>query len=941
MSIAGYATPKFAKERGCRTLVIQPDLYYTKVGLSTFQAPLAVPSLIAVPTDVRTSVFWDVQPFHMRLAAKYLRDSASLPTEADKKGTKQILSEDIMYETLADHLADPTSSACGVLAGEDALNLPLDSNYVVKRIFGPQGRFAYSAYPSRLLLTACIEAFFRALFAETLREAEHAANNDLELLASAKQDASPSNQEQPSTDSDAMDSNQPPRPHGPGAAITASTSAATPTGAAAVAGAGMNASASTGTTNPFVQPAEELTSITAATTNIYGPNGRTLLPSLERLQMFHKRRRLNYAQYPREPGQYAVLVIVHESADARDLQLMAEVLFDRIGFGGVLFQQHGSLVSSFTGNGSLLVHSSDAFSQLVSSDPNNVFVNNWAIPLHVTGEGLMCVLGSVLARAVEKGFAGDLCNLPCILGFTRGFFKQCIGIQSYKVELTNSSLSKFKSMIFEALQTLAVPKELLSFYDASFTASYAAVASETGGSADTTATAEGFLFLRGVFHTILLRLEYLVYRLVLQGALSFTDSNSQLTMEIVYPYRTLRARAGADGGIALSNDAPVSCKASCRLGQLSNLAAELATKPSTYLLSPSDISTSLFLLDDSGAPTYQALEDSAGPLNSIIASSGLTFLDLESCRVLPFASCIVPDYMSTYLAHSIATGANGRLLRRTIDVGAHSQTLANEKALSKAEAIVGQALINDRTPLPTLPWRCSCRVASTSTTAAAQDSPVFPDHNFIVADLVDTIWASFTHLIRLMDSSETERRRINVITKVADANQGQGQAQASPRSGEPVGLSDDVARKSPAIAPEPAPKQTGQNVAGASAALGGTERALIISRALVLAKNMLITGPLASVTGIQQHITTETSRCLQKHSEIASTITNESLEFSFYAFDWFDQNFSDPFQSLTWLCGAWSIFTDAAIESFVACEEWDTFGTRAFAEKLPFYYPED
>lgn len=67
MQSVSYAAPKFAKERGCRTIVLVPDEYETRIGLAHGTEPILVPALVAVRTRESPTRGSGVHRYHFPL----------------------------------------------------------------------------------------------------------------------------------------------------------------------------------------------------------------------------------------------------------------------------------------------------------------------------------------------------------------------------------------------------------------------------------------------------------------------------------------------------------------------------------------------------------------------------------------------------------------------------------------------------------------------------------------------------------------------------------------------------------------------------------------------------------------------------------------------------------------------------------------------------------
>ena len=204
MQPVSYAAPKFAKERGCRTIVLVPDEYETRIGLAHGTEPIVVPALVAVrtresPTQGSGTHRYNFPLLYERFMLNVLANGYPQAPLSTFQGLKRdypqmVPSADTIDE--ADNDEQIKELSAPFLFGKDVLSASLAENYDVYNMFFGGGRLNIQGCSSLLQYLKLLERFIRYLFTQVVSRFESSLIELQELTGAFKVNQEPKRAEQ-------------------------------------------------------------------------------------------------------------------------------------------------------------------------------------------------------------------------------------------------------------------------------------------------------------------------------------------------------------------------------------------------------------------------------------------------------------------------------------------------------------------------------------------------------------------------------------------------------------------------------------------------------------------------------------------------------------------------------------------------------------------------
>ncbi|KAH0577567.1 hypothetical protein SS50377_20921 [Spironucleus salmonicida] len=326
--------PKFAQERGCRTIVIYPDDLETQVSVAIKYKPQNFASFIAFPHQEAT-YYAENQNILLKLRHNESNqvDLAKVLAEAVKNKPArldQMASEDVFSKTRSE-VPSLISQTDGYIFADDCYNLAPQANQYIHQIFTAGGHLNYefNGVPRPTTTQELLFNFLKEVIGRSIQGIEK--QEMIEFPSSASQATQQ---------------------------ILKSV-------------------------EQNMQQPEEINyeTVNALSNNIYGAGGRTLIPK-SNIPLFHKRRKLDPSVFPDNLSSYICMVILPDDIGSTELKIWQEVLFDKLGFAGVELIQQSVAVSAVTGRGGLVFSSSLQKTSLTCVEPFYPVIHGLQAPVH-------------------------------------------------------------------------------------------------------------------------------------------------------------------------------------------------------------------------------------------------------------------------------------------------------------------------------------------------------------------------------------------------------------------------------------------------------------------------------------------------------------------------------------------------------------------------------
>lgn len=950
MQSVSYAAPRFAKERGCRTIVLVPNEYETRIGLAHGTEPFLVPSLVAVrtresPTQGCGAHTYNFPLLYERIMLNMLANGCPQAPLSIFQGFKKdyphmVPSADTIDEADSDEqvkeLSDP------FLFGKDALSASLAENYSIYNLFSGGGHLNICGCDTQLQYLKLLERFIRYLFQQVVSRFESSLIELQELTGAFKVNQEPKRAEQPGTSvpSASMGSAT--------GQVSGSTTASTSANAitlVTVASNGLDtaegAEGAEGidgevqdvkqekkarpkakrpcvqitkddtivadTDIPLYQPESELRQVTAATSNLFGTNARSLLPNREKIQLFHKRRRLNYLAAPYAPEQYTIALVLPDTVTRVELNIWTELIYNRLGFSGAFISTTTPMASSFSSASSMTLFSTTSCSKACISDPSNFALNNTYAPLPICGDVILGTMATVLHSIVEVAkkkippidTAESISNIVALHDF----------LHLYLLTKENALLY-FQGHYTQLLEKLVLPKQsLLAQY----------LDQKSNCSSD-----EFNCFAENIIKHVMFSSEHVLLSLIRGNGLSYTALIAQskpnddvqtpvISLVQTYPQRFL------------------------------SIMARRQSEQSSEDNESGSIDRSI---ERESGPIFTCLTVSLGYVGMVAA---VCLLDnwLSDTPQPHFPVLYANQYTGTGLEKFMVNDINFSI--RTLSQSDHMQNLNASRLLDiDSNACISQFSI----PFDTIKADILHIYGATSSKDPSVSVPI----NTILASKYGTpstipktksiLFAIFMHLLRLSYHVDNVLNKDDVKGKV-----GQSTASAS-ATVKDAPLDDqeipDSAREpltkamAATTAAMPASTTTltkGKSQGGAVVGAGINSK---VSSVLQIFNSILTTGMLTYLPGLVEYIGQSflNDDCYPELLELG--VKKDNVVVKSANLEWLDQNFRigpDRTASLEWLGCAWGALCDAGIECYVTIEEFRAYGIRVFMERALFFYP--
>lgn len=946
MQSVSYAAPRFAKERGCRTIVLVPDEYETRIGLAHGTEPFLIPSLVAVRTresPVRGcgTHTYNFPLLYERIMLNILANGYPQAPLSTFQGFKKdyphmVPSADTIDEADNDEqvkeLSDP------FLFGKDALSASLAENYNVYNLFSKGGHLNVNGCSTQLQYLKLLERFIRYLFHQVVSRFESSLIELQELTGAFKVNQEPKRTEQPdipapgaSVESTAGQVSMP-------AATPAApnTNAVSTTVKATTAVASINPDTVDGaegetqevkqekkprpktkrpcvqitkddtivadTDIPTYQPESELRQVTAATSNLFGTNARSLLPNRERIQLFHKRRRLNYLAAPYTPEQYTIAIVLPDTITRAELNIWTELIYDRLGFSGAFISTATPMASSFSNASCMTISATASCSKACMADLSNFSLNNTYAPMPICGDVILGTVATVLHSIVDVAkkkippidTAESISNLVTLHDF----------LHLYLLTKENALLY-FQGQYVQLLEQLILP-------DKSLLAQYLNQRSNY--------SPEEFNCLaETIIKHIMFNSEHVLFNLIRGNGLSYTALLEQPSDDVQAPVISL-----------------------------------VQTYPQKFLSAIIKRQSEQSNGDIVKGGIDRDKEQSGSIFTCLTVSLGYVGLVAAVCLLDNWLfETPKPHFPILYVNQHVETGLEKHMINdsnfsvRTLSQNDHIQNLNVSRLLDiDSNACIGQFSIsfdivkNDVLNIyeTTINADPSVTVPISAILASKYGTPS------TLPKAQSVLFAIFMHLLRLS-------HHVDSVLNKDEAKGKAGQSAVSASTTVTKDAPPDELEISDAIR-EPLTKSTtsmpasainlakGKPQGGATAA--GTGLNSKVSSVLQIFSSILTTGMLIYLPGLVEYIGQKfvDEDSYPELSELG--VKKDDIVIKSANLDWLDQNFRigpDRTASLEWLGCAWSALCDAGIECYVTSEEFHAFGIRVFMERALFFYP--
>ncbi|TNJ28443.1 hypothetical protein GMRT_12575 [Giardia muris] len=449
-----YAPPRFAKERGCRTLVISPGGVATRAGLASDAEPLSVHSFVAI----RQSGEYGQHEYHFPL----LYEEVMLHTLAngipdfpigDLAPAKRAHPRDSpLFDALDETVDDVTIEEAdeGLVFGEGVTQLSPGVKYGVHALFCDGGHLNVDACDSLLQYLTLLERYIAYLFERVVRRYEAELTELAELTGAFVLNQAPvMAQPQPHP---AEDLTGPARSDEEAGQVTTSR----PKSKRRLVQVREDETIVADIDICTYQTDDELGQITTATSNLYGSNNRTFLPTRARIQLFHKRRRLNYLAAPYTKGDYLIALCLPDDVTQAEVSLWLDVI-RRLGFGGMHFCTQSNLAYSLHLNPSVILLADNTTGKATIVDSASPSLHGAHIPLPWSGN---VFLATVILSLISLHQTGSN-DYPELTAFA-GAIHNSLLFSLFTPEL---SLLYFQGLYVQVLERLTFPdKDLQGAY---------------------------------------------------------------------------------------------------------------------------------------------------------------------------------------------------------------------------------------------------------------------------------------------------------------------------------------------------------------------------------------------------------------------------------------------------------------------------------------------
>ena len=920
MQPVSYAAPKFAKERGCRTIVLVPDEYETRIGLAHGTEPIVVPALVAVrtresPTQGSGTHRYNFPLLYERFMLNVLANGYPQAPLSTFQGLKRdypqmVPSADTIDE--ADNDEQIKELSAPFLFGKDVLSASLAENYDVYNMFFGGGRLNIQGCSSLLQYLKLLERFIRYLFTQVVSRFESNLIELQELTGAFKVNQEPKRAEQldshgASGPSTGLSTVSVAVSHNPDVADMADggevqevkqEKKARPKAKRPCVQITKDDTIVADTDIPVYQPESELRQVTAATSNLFGTNARSLLPTRERLQLFHKRRRLNYLAAPYDPRQYTIAIVLPDTVSRAELSIWTELIYNRLNFSGAFISTATPMASSFSSASCMTLSATASCSKACIADPSNFSLNNTYAPLTLCGDVILGTVAGILHTLVEVGkkktpsidTTESMSNLIALHDF----------LHLYLLTKENSLLY-FQGNYAQLLKQLILPdKALLTQY----------LNHQSNCSKE-----EFNRFAEAVIKHILFNSEHVLFNLVRNNGISYTTLIAQPTEDVQAPV------------ISLVQSYPQSF-----LSVMTKRQAEQRGGDGENAKRDSSMNRDRGGSSEQVGPIFTCLTVSLGYVGLVIAVCLLDNWLFETPKP-HFPVLHINQHISTGLEKLSVDDTNYFL--RTLSPNEHLQNLNANRLLDiESSACIGHfsapfdAIKRDILDIyeKTLNIDPSVRVPVSTVLATKYNSPV------TLPKVRSVLFAVFMHLLRLSYLVDSVLNKEEVKGK---AGQSATSAKDTPQD-EPE-MSDAV--KEPMVkSTAPASNLVKGRLQGGAVGTGFSSK---VTSVLQTFGSILTTGMLIYLPGLVEYIGKGLKE--ESYSELLELgVKGDDVVIKSANLDWLDQNFRigpDRTASLEWLGGAWSALCDAGIECYITSEEFRAYGIRVFMERALFFYP--
>ncbi|EFO64272.1 Hypothetical protein GLP15_1269 [Giardia lamblia P15] len=930
MQSVSYAAPKFAKERGCRTIVLVPDEYETRIGLAHGTEPILVPALVAVRTRESPTRGSGIHRYHFPLFYErlmlnslingYPQAPLSIFQEFKKDYPQMVPSADTIDEADNDEqikeLSDP------FLFGKDVLSASLAENYDIYNVFIGGGHLNVQSCGSKLQYLKLLERFIHYLFIQVVSRFESSLIELQELTGAFKVNQEPKGAEQSDgfgTLGSATGSTGPIAapvitPHNPDVVDgggegevqeVKQEKKARPKTKRPCVQITKDDTIVADTDIPIYQSESELRQVTAATSNLFGTNARSLLPTRERLQLFHKRRRLNYLAAPYAPEQYTIAIVLPDTVTRAELSIWTELIYNRLGFSGAFISTATPMASSFSSASCMTLSATASFSRACIADPSNFSLNNTYAPLTICGNVILGTVAGVLYSLVEIGrrktpsidTAESMSNLLALHDF----------LHLYLLRKENALLY-FQGAYAQLLERLILPdKSLLTQYF----------------DYKSNCSPEDFnCFAENVIKHVLFNSGHVLFNLLRNNGLSYTALTTQSDDDVQAPV------------ISLVQGYPQRFLSILLRRQSEQYGEDNETFKNGK--DDSSVSRDRCVSVAQSRPIFTCLTVSLGYVGLVAAVCLLNNWLFETPKP-HFPVLYASQPISTELERFLVDDTNFSL--RTLSPNEHLQNLNVSRLLDiDSSACIGQFSF----PFDTVKKEVIDiyqKILATDPSAGVSVNAVLatkygaPD---TLSRVRSVLFAIFMHLLRLSYLVDSMLNK-----EEAKGKGGQSVTSVSAKDVPPDELETSDTIKEPAV----------KNIVSASGSVkggksqGGTIGANFNSKVasvLQIFKSIVTTGILVYLPGLVEYIGQSFLKEENYPELLELGVKRDDIMIRSASLDWLDQNFRigpDRTASLEWLGGAWSALCDAGIECYVTSEEFRAYGIRVFMERALFFYP--
>lgn len=938
MQSVSYAAPKFAKERGCRTIVLVPDEYETRIGLAHGTEPILVPALVAVRTRESPTRGSGVHRYHFPLFYErlmlnslingYPQAPLSKFQEFKKDYPQMVPSADTIDETDNDEqvreLSDP------FLFGKDVLSASLAENYDIYNVFTGGGHLNVQGCSSQLQYLKLLERFIRYLFTQVVSRFESNLIELQELTGAFKVNQEPKRAEQ-SDSLGALGSSAGPiavpvaPPHNLDVADGGGEGEvqelkqekqekkARPKAKRPCVQITKDDTIVADTDIPIYQSESELRQVTAATSNLFGTNARSLLPTRERLQLFHKRRRLNYLAAPYAPEQYTIAVVLPDTITRAELSIWTEIIYGRLGFSGAFIATATPMASSFSSASCMTLSATASCSRACIADPSNFSLNNAYAPLTICGDVILGTVAGVLHSLVEVGrrktpsidTAESMSNLVALHDF----------LHLYLLKKENALLY-FQEAYAQLLEQLVLPdKSLLNQYF----------------ECKSNCSPEEFNCLaKNIIKHILFSSEHVLFSLLRNNGLSYEALTAQSDDDVQAPVISLvQSYPQRFLSVLLKRQSDQQQQEQCGEGS------------ETFRDGKDDSGVSR----DRYASMGQSIEQSRPISTCLTVSLGYVGLVAAVCLLNNWLfETPRPHFPVLYASQHGGTGLEKFLVDdtnfslRTLSPNEHLQNLNASRLLDiDSSACIGQfsfpfdtvkkEVIDMYQKIPTTDSSAGVSVNAVLATKYGAPETLSRVHS--------VLFAIFMHLLRLSYLVDSMLNK-----EEAKGKGGQSVTFASTKDASPDELEASDTIKEPAI----------KNTVPASGPAKGKSQGYAngislnskVASVLQIFKSIVTTGMLVYLPGLVEYLGQSFLKEESYPELLELGVKKDDVTIRSANLEWLDQNFRigpDRTASLEWLGGAWSALCDAGIECYVTSEEFRAYGVRVFMERALFFYP--